>query len=153
MSRWKRASATLVLVLAAAGCSTANPITTQRSYAPSDGVRVQLSDDVAAENLMILTRGEGQEGHLLGGVANRSTGGPTVTVTIELDGGSVYTFALGPNENVNLTDEDLMVTRVDAPPGATLPGTVSASNAGSQEVDIPVLDGTIPPYDQFLEQR
>ncbi|WP_418607179.1 hypothetical protein [Georgenia sp. SUBG003] len=145
MSRWKRAAVTLSFVLAAPGCSAANPITTQMSYAPSDGVRVQLSDDVSAENLMILTRGEDQEGHLLGAVVNRSTDPSTVTVTVELDGGSTYTFDLGPSENVNLTDEDLTPTRVDAPPGATLPGTVSASNAGSQDVDIPVLDGTIPP--------
>jgi len=152
MSRWRRASVTLAIVLAAAGCSTASPITTQRSYAPSDGVRVQLSDGVSAENLMVLTRGEGKEGLLLGGVVNRSTSGPTVTVTIKLDGGSVYTFNLGPKGNVNFSDEDLMPTSVDAPPGATLPATVSASNAGSQDVDIPVLDGTIPPYSDYLPQ-
>lgn len=153
MSRWRHTSATAALLLAVTGCSAANPITTQMSYAPSDGIRVQLSDDVSAENLMILTRGEGREGHLLGAVVNRSeTEGATVVIELAGDG-PVYEFDLGPEDHINFTDEELTPASVDDPPGATLPATVSAEGVGAQEVFIPVLDGTLPAYERYLERN
>jgi len=143
----------VALVLAVGGCSAVNPITTQMSYAPSDGIRVQISDEVSAENLMILTRGEGREGHLLGAVVNRSlTEGATVVIELA-GGGPVYEFELGPDDHINFTDEDLTPASVDEPPGGNLPAIVSAEGAGAQEAFIPVLDGTLPAYDRYLKRN
>ncbi len=43
------------LAFALVGCSATNPIQTDRPYAASDGVRVQLGD-VRAENLLAVIR-------------------------------------------------------------------------------------------------
>ncbi|MPV36303.1 hypothetical protein [Georgenia subflava] len=151
MARPTRSLTAAALLATLAGCSVANPITTQLEYAPSDGVRVELSENVSAENLMILTRGEGREGHLLGAVVNRSD--EDVAVEIELAGGPVYDFDLGPQDVVNFADAELTPASVDDPPGATLQATLSLDQAGSQEAFIPVLDGTLPAYERYLERN
>jgi len=137
--------------LTLAGCSVASPITTAHPYAPSDGIRVAVTDEVAVENLMILTEGEGQEGHLLGAVVNRS--GEDVEVSFSFEGGSgSVPVRVDAGDFVNFTDAGITISNVDAAPGATVTTTVSAPTAGDTEVHVPVLDGTIPPYDEFLGQ-
>lgn len=137
--------------LTLAGCSVANPITTAEPYAPSDGIRVAVTDEVSVENLMVLTEGEGQEGHLLGAVVNRS--GEDVEVSFSFgDGGASVPVRVDAGEHVNFTDAGITTQSVDAAPGATIPTTVSAPTAGDTQVEVPVLDGTIPPYDEFLDQ-
>ena len=145
------ALATLGGTLLLAGCSVANPITTAQPYAPSDGIRVALTDDVSVENLMVLTKGKGQEGHLLGAVVNRSGENVEVTFTIG-EGGASVPVRVDAGDEVNFTDAGITTQSVDAAPGATVPATVSMPSAGDTQVQIPVLDGTIPPYDEYLDQ-
>lgn len=137
--------------LTLAGCSVANPITTADPYAPSDGIRVAVTDEVSVENLMILTGGEGEEGHLLGAVVNRSEEDVEVSFAIG-DGGASVPVRVDAGEHVNFTDAGITTQSVDAAPGSTVPATVSMPSAGDAQVAIPVLDGTIPPYDEFLDQ-
>ncbi|GAA1648437.1 hypothetical protein [Georgenia ruanii] len=146
------AAAMLGAALVLAGCSATNPITTQYSYAPSDGVRVQLADGVSVENLMVLTEGEGQLGHVLGAVVNRSTQDMRVSLRIG-DGGATVPVQVPAKGEVNFTDEKVTTPSVAVPPGGVLPATVSADDTGVVSVDVPVLDGTIPPYDKYLQQN
>ncbi|WP_043499256.1 hypothetical protein [Georgenia sp. SUBG003] len=148
-----RLVATIALggTLTLAGCSVASPITTAKPYAPSDGIRVAVTDEVSVENLMILTDGEGEEGHLLGAVVNRS--GERVEVSFSFEGGgSSVPVRVGAGEHVNFTEAGITVPGVDAAPGATVATTVSEPAAGGTDVQVPVLDGTIPPYDEFLDE-
>ncbi|MGM0386260.1 MAG: hypothetical protein ACQERF_09825, partial [Actinomycetota bacterium] len=72
--------------LSLGACGWASPIQTQVIYAPSDGVRLDLSDGVRVENLLVLTGGNFDDGWVLGSVANdRNT---EVTVTVEVAGAS-----------------------------------------------------------------
>ncbi|GAA4287063.1 hypothetical protein [Georgenia daeguensis] len=137
--------------LTLSGCAVANPITTAEPYAPSDGIRVAVSDEVVVENLMILTEGEGQPGHLLGAVVNRSGEDVEVSFTIG-EGGATVPVRVDAGEHVNFTDAGITTQSVDAEPGATIPATVSMPSAGDAQVEVPVLDGTIPPYDEYLDQ-
>ncbi|WP_127126544.1 hypothetical protein [Georgenia sp. SYP-B2076] len=145
------AAAALGASLVLAGCSVANPITTQGAYAASDGVRAELGG-VTVENLLILTEGEGETGHVLGSIVNHTTEPVQVTLTLGENGGSIP-FRLPAEGTVNLTDEGTALESVDVPAGAVLPGSISTSGAGSVSVPVPVLDGTIPPYDEYLASR
>ena len=146
------AAATLGVALVLGGCSAANPITTQRAYAPSDGIRVQVADGVSVENLLVLTEGEGQPGHVLGAVVNRST--QDVRVSLKLgESGSPIPVSVPAEGQVNLGNQKATTPSVSVPPGATLPATVGANGVGEISVEVPVLDGTIPPYDEYLRQN
>lgn len=146
------AAATLGTSLVLGACSVANPITTKGPYAASDGVRVELTDGVSVENLMLLSEGEGEPGHLLGAVVNLTTEPVQVTITLGEDG-SPIPVRVPAEGTVNFTDADITEESVPVAPGANLPSSVSAGGAGALSVAVPVLDGTIPPYDEYLANR
>ncbi|WP_127125182.1 hypothetical protein [Georgenia sp. SYP-B2076] len=134
------------------GCSSANPITTQLDYAPSDGILVRLTDGVSVENLLILTPGKGQDGYLLGAVANNTS--QDTSVTIDIPGmGFTKRFPAPAATGTNFSDARVTTPPVDAEPGATVPATVSSPAAGAQDVQVPVLDGTLPAYREYLAGR
>ena len=56
-------------VLSLSACGWSSPIRTQEMYAPSDGIRLDLAEDVRVENLMVLTGGNFADGWVLGSVA------------------------------------------------------------------------------------
>lgn len=141
------AAATLTL----AGCSVANPITTAVPYAPSDGVRVVVTEGVAVENLMILAEAEGEEGFVIGSVVNRSR--EDVEVSLRLgEGGSEVPVDVAAGESVSLGEAGLSVASLEVAPGGVLPSSVSTDRGGAVDVPVPVLDGTVPPYDEYLDQ-
>lgn len=143
------AAALVVGSLALTGCSVVNPITTQGPYAPSDGVRVEVADRVSVENLMVLTAGKGEVGRVLGAVVNRS--GKDVEVTLDLgEDGRPIPVGVAAGETVNLTDADISLAKVPVAPGAVLDSLIGATGSGDVAVPVPVLDGTIPPYDEYL---
>ncbi|MCK6210411.1 hypothetical protein KZX45_07640 [Georgenia sp. EYE_87] len=142
----------LCTALLLGGCSFLNPITTMEEYAPGDGIRIDLTEDVTAENLMILTEGEGLPGHLLGAIDNNSEQPVVVTVVLGSDGYAVP-VDVPANGLVNFTDSQVVIPRVDEPPGATLTSVILSEQSGAYTVYIPVLDGTLPPYDRYLDRH
>ncbi|WP_258724288.1 hypothetical protein [Cellulomonas sp. NS3] len=148
-----RLTATVAVALVGAGlagCSATNPITTQEPYAPSDGVRVTLGD-LTAENLLVLTAGAGEAASLQGALSN--DGAETLEVTFALeDGTEVGTVEVSAGDGVLLggTDgEELLFTSADAP-GATTDVTISTAAGGSETIAVPVLDGTLPEYEDLV---
>ncbi|QTE29808.1 hypothetical protein [Pengzhenrongella sicca] len=141
------AAAALVLIGVTAGCSAANPITTTRPYAASDGVRLELGSSLTAENLLIITAAEGEPGALIGGLTNR--GDAALVVSVAADGAQEATVRVPAGATVLLgTDEDdpLTLDAVAVPPGGVLPVTISTPEGGSEQLSIPVLDGTLTEY-------
>ncbi|NUU18876.1 hypothetical protein HP550_16610 [Cellulomonas humilata] len=136
--------------LVLAGCSATNPMTTEDQYSASDGVRVTLGD-VRASNLLVLSAAEGDVGSLQGGLVNESSEDRTVTLAV---GDEQTTVELGPKETVLLgagraQEEgfaEVTFPAIEVPPGGLLPITVSTPEAGSVDVQVPVLDGTLPEY-------
>jgi hypothetical protein len=141
--------------LAVAGCA---PLITQRSYAPGDGVRVEVGEQVRAENLMVVTGAEGDPGVLLGAVTN--VGDTPTDVSLVVAGGTTL-LALDPGQTALLGApdapqgstvllRDVEIPAVPAPPGAVTDVELSTPESGSVTVAVPVLDGTLSQYEDLL---
>ncbi len=131
--------------LSLSACGWASPIQTQVIYAPSDGVRLDLTDGVRVENLMVLTGGNFDDGWVLGSVANdRDT---EVTVTVEVAGASEQ-VRVEPEAAAEVAFE---VASLDEPAGALTEATLRFEGTFTKE--IPVLDAELPPYDEAEPPR
>jgi hypothetical protein len=157
--RMRRALAALAIGAAAAtGVGACSPITTALEYAPSDGSRVELGDEIEVSNLLVLTEALGEPALVVGAVTNLSSeatsvtlefagsGGEPETVTLQVAGGS--TALLDPT---NEDGETVTLSASPVAPGANVTVTVSTPTAGSVTANVVVLDGTLAPYDEYLE--
>jgi len=136
-----------VVVASVALAAACSPIETNRPYSPSDGVRVDLTDDLRGLNLFVVTAAEGDAGTLVGAFANDSSENVEFDVTPE--GGAAATIPVAAGETVYLATEDgfeVLFGRIDAEPGAVLPVVVSVTSGEEQELALPVLDGTLEEY-------
>lgn len=158
MGRRRRGAALVVVAAALAAISGCAPVQTLMQYNPSDGIRVDLGEGVVINNLMILTDENGAPGLVLGGITNGGTSDTRVTLQTEaaeatVDVAANETVLLQPTTPTDEAAEDsqqVVLDPVTAPPGGTLPVQVSTPQAGSAQVSVPVLDGTIPPYEEYL---
>ncbi|GCE75740.1 hypothetical protein [Cellulomonas biazotea] len=135
--------------LVLAGCSATNPITTEDEYAASDGVLVTLGD-VRGSNLLVLTAGEGEPAVLHGALTNDGAEEETVTLTLDGAEPTVVPVPAGATVLLDGSDEDghadVSVAAISVPAGALAPLTVATGRSGSVNLDVPVLDGTLPEY-------
>lgn len=141
-TRLGRILAAGIALAAAAGLSACSPITTKVQYAASDGVRVALSDTVTVQNLLIVSAAEGEPGALQGGVVNNGAQDETVTigaVTVQVAAGQ--TVLMG-----GTAGEEVVLPTVAAAPGANLTLPVAVVGGASEDVFVPVLDGTLSEY-------
>lgn len=128
-------------------CAWASPIQTQESYAASDGIRVALGEDekVRVENLFVLTSAAGETAQVFGALVNDTKDEVTIGLSVA---DLTEEFDLDAGQVLHLNDELDTFTDDTAEPGATIPITLTFQ--GSFTGDVPVLDGTIPPYDEYL---
>ncbi|MGC5628249.1 hypothetical protein ACPYO6_08395 [Georgenia sp. Z1344] len=132
-------------------CMLAADVTTLNPYAPSDGTRVQVADGVAVENLLVLTEGEGEVGHVVGSIVNNTL----EPVTVQLDVGETGApapFEVPAESHIPLHEANVTIEAVEGAPGSTLPTAVQGPGGFSSVIEIPVLDGTLAEYSEFLEQ-
>ncbi|WP_240201361.1 hypothetical protein [Cellulosimicrobium cellulans] len=140
-----------LVVASVAVASACSPIETTRPYSPSDGLRVDLTDDLRGLNLLVVSAAEGDAGALVGAFANDSTEDVEFDVTPE--GGEPVTIPVAAGETVYLGAEDgfdAQIGRVDAAPGGMLPVTVGVTSGEEQSLSLPVLDGTLEEYAHLL---
>ncbi|QGQ20348.1 hypothetical protein GC089_15570 [Cellulomonas sp. JZ18] len=155
----RTAAAALALASAAAlaGCSATNQITTVDDYPPSDGVAITV-DEVRALNLLVLAEEEGGPGILVGALANNS--GEDTSVTLAVEGaepvevdvpssGTVLMGAVGAPGRYRTVE--VPVAEVAAIPGGLTTVTISTPAGGSDEVRVPVMDGSLAEYAPLLE--
>lgn len=138
-------SATGALLLAA--CS---PTTTTLNYDPSDGVGVSVlgedDTDLRGINLMVVAAAEGEQGNVLGALANKTS--EDVSFTLEAPGASPVTLDVPAGGTVYLgteSGEAVSLDTVSAAPGDFLDAVLSVGG-DSAEFQLPVLDGTLPEY-------
>ncbi|MDO5727589.1 MAG: hypothetical protein Q4Q03_06670 [Bowdeniella nasicola] len=131
---------------ALAGCTALSPVKTQKSYAASDGVRAQF-DNLRVENLMILTAEAGAPAQVYGTLVNNSD--QDATFTVQLGDAVVIEQRVSAQSQVTLPTDESEAVRGDFQPGAMVDGVVKV-DGGMEDVAVPVLDGTIPPYDEYL---
>lgn len=148
----RRLAAALLLTGAAAlGVGACSPITTMNVYAPSDGVRGDLGTQIRVENLMILSPAEGAEGTVLGAVVNQATSPVDVTLTIDGVSGGIQ-LNVPAQETLLLSPDHEVVSLPTVPvrPGAVTSVQISTPESGSITLDVPVLDGTLPEYEEYV---
>ena len=156
-SRAAAAGLVAAAALALTGCSATNPITTLGAYDASDGAGISVGT-LHAQNLLVVTAGEGEPGVLSGALANRSSDDEDVTLTVS--GGDPVDVSVRAGGTVLLgaTDApagfetfDVPVASVDSAPGALTTVTVRTTGGGTAELKVPVLDATLPEYAALLE--
>lgn len=133
-----------VLAAVLSGCSATNPITTEKPYSASDGVRATLGP-VTAENLLLVAAEADAPGALQGALSNRGDDAVAVLVGV---GGATQRVWLESGQTVLLggsQGEEAVFTTPDAP-GATTELTLSTDADGTETFQVPVLDGTLPEY-------
>ncbi|WP_413451479.1 hypothetical protein AA0Y32_15985 [Georgenia phoenicis] len=143
-----RGAAVLGASALVAGCSVMTPIQTAELYNAGDGVRVEVTEDIRAENLMVLAEDEGEEGQVFGTLVNDSQEDVVFSVTIG-DGG--IRVPLEADEHVVLgVDEVVVVPQTPVAPGAVAEGLVEVSGFGTVSANVPVLDSTLPQYADYV---
>lgn len=156
-SRAAAAGLVAAAALALTGCSATNPITTLGAYDASDGAGISVGT-LHAQNLLVVTAGEGEPGVLSGALANRSSDDEDVTLTVsggepvELSVRAGGTVLLGATDApAGFETFDVAVASVDAAPGALTTVTLRTTGGGTAELRVPVLDATLPEYAPLLE--
>lgn len=139
-------------VLSVTGCSYVNPQTTAYPYTASDGVRTDLGG-LELRNLIIVSSGIGKPGRVLGAVFNTSD--HDATLKISGSGGSQTEVMVKSNERYYLTKDvnAAILSSVNAIPGAleTVKLSESAgSRSKTEKLKVPVLDGTLKEYRQYV---
>ncbi|WP_369369953.1 hypothetical protein AB1046_14200 [Promicromonospora sp. Populi] len=130
------------------------PTTTTLTYDPSDGVGVSVlgeeQTDLRGINLMVISAAEGEAGNVLGALANETA--DDVSFTLEAPGASPVTVAVPAGGTVYLgteTGQAVQLDTVDAAPGEYVTATLTVG-ADSRDFELPVLDGTLPEYADYL---
>lgn len=157
MSRSARPARTVAAASVLAGAlllAACSPTITTKPYAPSDGVRVNLTDHVRGINLMVVTDGEGEPGALLGALANDSAEDVNFVLTAEgaeplaLDvpaGQTIYLSAQPAGDQV----VDAVLDTVATHPGGDIESTLSGAGV-DEDFSLPVMDGSLPEYAAYL---
>ena len=136
------------VVFGAAGCGLVAPQATTIQYDPSDGVSATVGD-VHLLNMIVLTE-DGTDGNLIFTAVNKGSahsvsiqfGDDDTTVDVIVDGNTSTVFGG--------TSDPITLNGIDAQPGSLITLFVQYGNETGKEVLVPVLDGSIPPYEELL---
>jgi hypothetical protein len=135
------------------GCTFTAEIANLEPYDPSDGVGATL-DDVAIRNAMLITS-NGGEANLVITVVNES-GEDTELVVQFGEGDSRQTATLVLPAQPELTqvgtslDNQLVVEDADLIAGALFPVYFQHGDVQGEQLNVPVLDGTLPEYELLV---
>ncbi len=138
--------------LAVSGCSYINPQSTGQIYSASDGVRSDMGS-LELRNILIVSSGENKPGRIIGAVFNTSDS--DIQLTISGPTGSQTEIAVKAHGDYYLNEKSdaSILSTVSAAPGALeLLRLEQTGGTGPQsaELNVPVLDGTLKEYQQYI---
>lgn len=146
------ASAALALgiALGGSGCAMLTYQATTEKYDASDGV----SADVGALDVrnVLVVSDDGEEGNLVLSVTNTSTDDETLSVQF-VDEGDTFEIDVDGGETVSLgtaEEEPLLIENLDAEVGGLVAVYLQAGSAEGVEIQVPVLDGRLPEYEDLV---
>ena len=151
--RGKLAMATAALgigLLSVTGCGYINPQPTGEQYAASDGTQANVGP-LQLRNMMIISAGEDKPGRVIGAVYNTSS--EDVTLTIAGAGGSQTEVPVKQNSYTLLNDstDEAILSTTGGAPGSLVEVSISEDGTNQNtKFKVPVLDGTISDYKQYL---
>jgi len=113
---------------------------------------VNVTDELRGLNLMVVSEGDGAPGNLLGALSNNTS--EDVVFTLAAEGAGTLSLPVAANDTVYLGTEDgveALLEAVVVEPGADLEASLTAGNVSS-DFFLPVLDGTLPEYAEYLPE-
>ena len=157
MSRPRRSAAVLVaasVALLPAGCSFWAPNTVFAVESPSDGVNGEIGD-LDIRNILVVADEEGGPGNVSAVLFNSGLEPLEVSLTAVPNAASPFEatvtvppqtgFRLGPDG-----DEQVLVPAVGVVPGKLLPMQVGTPDAGTIDLQVPVLRGELEQYESLV---
>jgi len=151
--RGKLAMATAALgigLLSVTGCGYTNPQQTAKHYAASDGTQANVGP-LQLRNMMIISDGEDKPGRVVGAVYNSSS--EDVTLTIAGTAGSQTRVPVKQNSYTLLNDstDEAILSTTGGAPGSLVEVSITEDGTNQNaKFKVPVLDGTIADYEQYL---
>ncbi|RGE19489.1 DNA modification methylase [Leucobacter sp. wl10] len=143
------------LALGATGCSLIAPQGTLEPYAPSDGINVDVKN-VEVRNIMLIADESGENFNVVFGAVNRTGDAQDMAVSFVGEGSqqarAEFTVPVG---NTSFGDpggdeKPVLVSLPGLEPGATVRAYFQAPGAPEVEREVPVLDGTLPEYRDYV---
>jgi hypothetical protein len=151
--RGKLAMATAALgigLLSVTGCGYTNPQATAKQYSASDGTQANVGP-LQLRNMIIVSGGEDQPGRVIGAVYNSSS--EDVTLTIVGAAGSQTRVPVKQNSYALLNDstDEAILSTTGGAPGSLVEVSITEDGTNQNATfKVPVLDGTIADYKQYL---
>lgn len=153
-----RIAASLVLAtalaLGASGCSLIAHNGTTVHYSPSDGVEV-TGNGVALRNMILVAAQDGENFNVVFTAVNTRDGAASIVIDLEADGRTATVKTSVPQGTTAFGDvgEHQTVLVASLPglkAGASAKAYVTIEGQGGHEEYIPVLDGTLLEYTQYV---
>ncbi|GAA2179232.1 hypothetical protein GCM10009847_12430 [Leucobacter tardus] len=143
------------LTVGASGCSLIAPVATSIPYAPSDGIDVTVGG-ADVRNMMLIADESGENFNVV--FTGVNTGSEDIELTVNMEhGGSGFAsaeFTLEPGTTLFGDPEGEMeptlVPLDDVQPGETVAAFFQVAGEDEVEHNIPVLDGTLQEYRDFV---
>ncbi|RLK47409.1 DNA modification methylase [Microbacterium telephonicum] len=140
----------LALTFGVAGCSMVSPQATTIAYSPSDGVNVADSGPLIVRNALVIADEDGEQGNFLAAIINDTDDAATLHIGVGADHQTVRvpartTVSLG----VDGVDP-LLFEGLDSKPGTDVEISFQSGDGEGVATAIPVLDGTLPQYAEFV---
>ncbi|MBF0815047.1 DNA modification methylase [Microbacterium paludicola] len=136
-----------VVLLGTTGCAGLTEQATTIPYSPSDGVNVPAPEGspapVLIRNAVVVADDDGTEGNLVAALVN--TTDEAATLNLEWDG-QTATVQVPAGEVVSLGadgESPVLLSAIDAKPGATLPLYFQSGDAEGVLAEVPVFDGCL----------
>ncbi|WP_229996086.1 hypothetical protein, partial [Arthrobacter sp. Bi26] len=148
--RYAAAALTLGMVLlTGTGCSSDNPAETAKITPATNGINTVVGPMKLAD-MLILSHGADQPGRIMGTLFNTSSTDATVTITGAT--GSKVSIPVKANGETSLAQPPAMMLDPTAgSPGSLVTVRVSEDSTGtSADVQLPVLDSTLPEYQSYM---
>ena len=144
------------LAMGLSGCNFFSPQRTLEKYDPSDGVGANLGD-LDVRNAMVITE-DGDRGTLVVSITNLTAEAAELEVEYAsdapdaVDGRVTFTVGVPAQSIVTTSDgsEQIVLEDIDAPAGSLFPIFFQSGDAPGQELQVPVLDGTLEQYVPLL---
>lgn len=148
------------VLLGSTGCAFFSPVATQLHYNPSDGTSTTVGD-VKVRNAMAITE-DGETVNLVMAVIN--SGDEPVEVRFQYDFEGVepseadqgVLVPLLPGESISFGNgkdsDDIILTDAGAELGGLMPVFVQYGDETGKTMLVPVLDGSLPGYEDLVPQ-
>jgi len=147
-----RATAVAAALLVLTACSVINPITSKNEYQASDGVDVAIGETAEGLNLLVMTSAKDAPAVLTGSIHN--SGPDELVVRVSIDGTIATEVTVAPASTTQLgtfEGQTLVQGASPAAPGGLANVLLGTDDLGAITVEVPVMDGTIPPYQDVVD--